>query len=613
MTTKRTSALRSTFRLGQIFRTIVLALTSTYSILLCPTDATATPSFTFSYSGRLTESNGKPVTGPIALSIAFYRTASGGSPVLTVTDGLSSVALQEGIFQVSLTLSGTDFQTAFPSVTDSVYVEVTDLTHKPGAPYTRQLVAMVPYAAKVPVDGQTLEFNSQGELAMKNSATGGTTAISAINSASTGTISATRLPTLGGDLSGTVASATVSKIQGRSVSTTAPNSGEYLKWNGSSWAPAAGSSSSVAADSITNTEIKSDAAIADTKLATIATAGKVADSALSSNVSLLGPSISLTTEVTGTLPIANGGTGGATQAAAANAILPTQTSNSGKYLTTDGSNVSWSSVSASSSSLSASDGTPAQAVVVDAAGKVGVGSATPTAEMDIRGPNRSDVSGLTNVNIFTTDTEGLDVGGSIGLGGERGGGSAATSFGVIAGRKDSNTAGANSGYLSFATRNGSNVLTERLRLNADGTVGIGTASTGNDRIKFQYSSVVGAVLNLEQTSTISYGNTVYGLYATATGTATHNTAGYFSASGATGNNNALITGSGNVGIGTTTPKAALDVNGAMALAKNGGQPFACAADKDGVIALTSQYTMCVCKGGDANWVQTSNGSSNCSW
>ncbi|MBI3319423.1 MAG: hypothetical protein HYZ89_02395, partial [Candidatus Omnitrophica bacterium] len=47
----------------------------------------------------------------------------------------------------------------------------------------------------------------------------------------------------------------------------------------------------LADDTITNDDIAATAAIADTKLATITTAGKVADSALSSNVSLLGQSI----------------------------------------------------------------------------------------------------------------------------------------------------------------------------------------------------------------------------------------------------------------------------------------------------------------------------------
>jgi hypothetical protein len=54
----------------------------------------------------------------------------------------------------------------------------------------------------------------------------------------------------------------------------------------------------------------------------------------------------LTSGVTGTLPIANGGTGQTTAAAAANALLPSQTSNAGKYLTTDGSGtLSWGTVS----------------------------------------------------------------------------------------------------------------------------------------------------------------------------------------------------------------------------------------------------------------------------
>ena len=45
--------------------------------------------------------------------------------------------------------------------------------------------------------------------------------------------------------------------------------------------------------------------------------------------------------VTGTVAIANGGTGQTTANAAFNALVPSQTSQSGKYLTTDGTNTSW--------------------------------------------------------------------------------------------------------------------------------------------------------------------------------------------------------------------------------------------------------------------------------
>jgi len=53
--------------------------------------------------------------------------------------------------------------------------------------------------------------------------------------------------------------------------------------------------------------------------------------------------------ITGTLAIANGGTGQTTANTAFNALAPSQTSNSGKYLTTDGTNSSWASIVAGAS------------------------------------------------------------------------------------------------------------------------------------------------------------------------------------------------------------------------------------------------------------------------
>lgn len=47
------------------------------------------------------------------------------------------------------------------------------------------------------------------------------------------------------------------------------------------------------------------------------------------------------------LPISSGGTGSTTATNAINALLPTQTSNGGKYLTTDGTSASWGTVAAS--------------------------------------------------------------------------------------------------------------------------------------------------------------------------------------------------------------------------------------------------------------------------
>ncbi len=58
-----------------------------------------------------------------------------------------------------------------------------------------------------------------------------------------GTVSSGQLPAAGGDLSGTLGSATVKGIQGKTVSATAPTSGQVLVWNGTQWVPQTLSSS----------------------------------------------------------------------------------------------------------------------------------------------------------------------------------------------------------------------------------------------------------------------------------------------------------------------------------------------------------------------------------
>jgi hypothetical protein len=70
----------------------------------------------------------------------------------------------------------------------------------------------------------------------------------------------------------------------------------------------------------------------------LTTAATIPGSAISGNIS------GNAANVTGVVALTNGGTGATTQAGAANAILPSQATNTGKYLITDGSNVSWASV-----------------------------------------------------------------------------------------------------------------------------------------------------------------------------------------------------------------------------------------------------------------------------
>jgi len=72
-----------------------------------------------------------------------------------------------------------------------------------------------------------------------------------------------------------------------------------------------------------------------------------------------------------------------------------------------------------------------------------------------------------------------------------------------------------------------------------------------------------------------------------------------------------IDSSGKVGIGTTDPKATIDVNGYMKLALNSSEPVGCTASYQGSLALTSTFRMCVCDG--AMWVYTSDGTTACTW
>jgi len=61
-----------------------------------------------------------------------------------------------------------------------------------------------------------------------------------------------------------------------------------------------------------------------------------------------------THSLSGTIDVANGGTGQTSTTAAINALLPTQATNSGKYLTTDGTNTSWGTVTSGVSSVTGS-------------------------------------------------------------------------------------------------------------------------------------------------------------------------------------------------------------------------------------------------------------------
>lgn len=82
--------------------------------------------------------------------------------------------------------------------------------------------------------------------------------------------------------------------------------------------------------------------------------------------------VALAADVSGTLPITNGGTGQITANAAFNALAPSQTGNSGKFLTTNGTNTSWGTPSASTTiGNPVSGGTANDILFVDGSGNLG--------------------------------------------------------------------------------------------------------------------------------------------------------------------------------------------------------------------------------------------------
>jgi len=111
-------------------------------------------------------------------------------------------------------------------------------------------------------------------------------------------------------------------------------------------------------------------------------------------------SVNAATQLINQVPIANGGTGQSTANSALNAFLPSQASNSGKYLTTDGTNTSWSSVSGGS-------GTVTSVSVVSANGLAGtVANATTTPAITLS----TSVTGLlkgngTSISAATSGTD----------------------------------------------------------------------------------------------------------------------------------------------------------------------------------------------------------------
>jgi hypothetical protein len=107
------------YRFAQISRALMLSSLSqnkkylsaalTVSLFTNASTALGESTYDFVVSGRLTDPSGRPIEGPVALDISFFHDGDGSSSIISVRDGFEKIVLQDGIFQVRVTLSPEDY------------------------------------------------------------------------------------------------------------------------------------------------------------------------------------------------------------------------------------------------------------------------------------------------------------------------------------------------------------------------------------------------------------------------------------------------------------------------------------------------------------------------
>jgi hypothetical protein len=219
---------------------------------------------------------------------------------------------------------------------------------------------------------------------------------------------------------------------------------------------------------------------------------------------------------------------------------------------------------------------------LDSAGNLGIGTSSPTSKLTVAAL-RTTSSGefLGGINALDTTTGGAaGVGGVITLSGDTQG-AGYKQFAAMLGGKENSTVTDLAGFAAFYTRPGGGNLTERMRINSAGNLGLGVTPSAwwsNSRaIELGGSATAYIAFNSPTTSAggYFYANSFYNgtnnlyknngfaaQYAINPGDGSHKW--YTAASGTAG---ATVTftqvmtldASGNLGIGTTSPKANLHI------------------------------------------------------
>ncbi len=221
---------------------------------------------------------------------------------------------------------------------------------------------------------------------------------------------------------------------------------------------------------------------------------------------------------------------------------------------------------------------------ITSGGNVGIGVTSPVAKLQVVGSSTkvNDGSGWT-LKVDDSQVAAAGVGGGILFSGKKSAAGAGGNFAAISGIKENATDTNEQGALVFHTTPVSGLLTERMRIDSTGNVGIGTTNPSTGKLQVVSSSGTARVVSTgtynkvvsvrnentdataERDATINFavGGADEGYLSFVKGSATNATQdGRFEFAARDGNTRNMIMSmlpTGNVGIGTTNPGRRFDV------------------------------------------------------
>jgi hypothetical protein len=282
------------------------------------------------------------------MSADLANNSNGYVTVIGLISNIDTSAYTDGAqLYLSGTTAGTLTATKTYAPTHLVYVAVVEHAHPTqGKLFVKvqngyELDEIHNVSAQSPSNGQTIIYNASTSLWEKANLTAGT-AISVSNGAGSVTINNTGVTSAvagtGISVSGATGAVTISNTGVTSVTGTSPVVSSGGTTPAISLATAYGDTLNPYASKTANYVLAAPNGSAGVPTFRAVVAADIPT--LNQNTT------GTASNVTGTVAIANGGTGQTTATLGFNALAPSQTSNSGKYLTTDGTNSSWGSITA---------------------------------------------------------------------------------------------------------------------------------------------------------------------------------------------------------------------------------------------------------------------------